>query len=298
MITEKIEIFLEVADSLCFSEVAKKRYTTQPTISRQISALEEEWGVQLFVRNNKGLRLTPEGSIMLQCCQKMYRQCEAGLRMAQDVKLGKNGTLRIGFLEILDIERIFMPYLREFNELHPEVDISVSCESFAHLRQRLQRDQLDIIYTFDFEIQNISDEIVFNPLGELVPMFVISKYHHLFEKENLTVYDCRDEYFYLPEEKDSPGRMADMQRILRAHNISNGKIRRTPNLDSAMMYMRMGNGVSIVDSGTKDIWTSEYRFIPLEKQKDNFELVSVWKKDNLNPFVPMFTIHQTVNLDV
>ncbi len=87
-----------------------------------------------------------------------------------------------------------------------------------------------------------------------------------------------------------------MQRILRAHNISNGKIRRTPNLDSALMYMRMGKGVSIVDSGTKDIWTSEYRRIPLEMQYDNFDLVAVWKKDILNPFVPLFTNHQTVNL--
>ncbi len=182
MITEKIEIFLEVADSLCFSEVAKKRFTTQPTISRQISAMEEEWGVQLFIRTNKGLRLTPEGSIMLRCCRKMYQQCEASLRLAQDVKLGKNGSLQIGFLEILDVERIFMPYLREFNESYPEAEISVFCESFAGLRQDLQRDKLDIIYTFDFDVQNMSDDIVTNQLGEVVPKVDITKYHPLFEK--------------------------------------------------------------------------------------------------------------------
>ena len=45
MLTEQIEVFLETADALCFSTVAKKRFTTQPTISRQISALEEEWGL-------------------------------------------------------------------------------------------------------------------------------------------------------------------------------------------------------------------------------------------------------------
>ncbi len=296
MLTEKIEIFLDVAESLNFSEVANKRYTTQPTISRQISALEEEWGIPLFVRSNRGLRLTPEGSVMLKCCRNIYQECETSLEMARDLKFGENHKLKLGFLEILDTERIFMPYLREFSELYPELDITVFCDSFAGLRDGLMKNRADIIFTFDFEIQNLDGNIVFNELGDLIPLFVISKYHTLFEKEKLSVTDFKDEYFYLPAESDSPGRTADLQRILRAHGISNGKIHKVPNLDSALMQMRMGKGVAIVDSGTKGIWNDNYRTIPLEKQKDAFELVAIWKKDNLNPFVSLFTNHLTVNL--
>ena len=73
MISEKIDLFLDAGQELNFSAVAKKNYTTQPTVSRQISDLEAEWGMQLFVRSNKGLRLTPEGAVMLDCCRKMNR---------------------------------------------------------------------------------------------------------------------------------------------------------------------------------------------------------------------------------
>ncbi len=298
MLTEKIEIFLEVAESLCFSEVAKKRYTTQPTISRQIGALEEEWGIPLFVRSNKGLRLTPEGSVMLRCCRKMYQQCESALRTARELKFEKNGRLRLGFLEVLDVERIFMPYLREFSAAYPEVEFSVFCESFSGLRRGLIRDQFDIIYTFDFDMQSMSEEIVINRIGELPPLFVISKYHPLFTKEHITIADCKDEYFYLPEEKDSPGRTADLQRILRANGIGSGKIRLVPNLDSALMQMRMGKGIAMADNGTKGIWNQDYRIMKPEKQNDSIGLVSGWKKDNLNPFLPLFVNHQTVELQV
>ena len=71
MISEKIDIFLDSGRELNFSAVARNNYTTQPTVSRLIADLETEWGMKLFIRSNKGLRLTPEGAVMLDCCKKM-----------------------------------------------------------------------------------------------------------------------------------------------------------------------------------------------------------------------------------
>ena len=53
MISEKIDLFLDAGQELNFSAVAKKNYTTQPTVSRQISDLEAEWGMQLFIVQTK-----------------------------------------------------------------------------------------------------------------------------------------------------------------------------------------------------------------------------------------------------
>ncbi len=289
MLTEKIEMFLDVAEALNFSDVAKKRYTTQPTISRQITALEEEWGISLFVRSNKGLRLTPEGSVMLQCCRSMYHQCEAALDTARNLKFEKNRKLRLGFLEILDVERIFLPSMQEFTARYPEMDVSVFCESFGGLRKGLESGRLDVVHTFDFDLRNFSDEVLFDEIGVLDPLFVISKYHPLFGTEDLTLDDLKDEYFYLPEESDSPGRTADLQRILRANGIGKSRIYKMPNLDSVLMQMRMGKGAALVDSGTKGIWNDQYRIIVPNRAKESFRLVAVWEKNNLNSSVALYT---------
>ena len=93
MISEKIDLFLDAGQELNFSAVAKKNYTTQPTVSRQIGDLETEWGMQLFVRSNKGLRLTPEGAVMLDCCRKMNRLMEDALKKAGSIQDRKSTRL-------------------------------------------------------------------------------------------------------------------------------------------------------------------------------------------------------------
>lgn len=57
-------MFKELTKNLSFSKTAETFYTTQPTVSRQIRMLEEEWGVRLFDRNKRQVKLTKAGMIM------------------------------------------------------------------------------------------------------------------------------------------------------------------------------------------------------------------------------------------
>lgn len=288
MLSEKIEIFIDAANSLRFSAVAKKRYTTQPTISRQISALEEEWGVELFVRSNKGLRLTPEGAIMLNCCKKMQASCEQSLALAREIRIGKQDKLRLGFLYTLDVERLFMPFMESFSQIYRELDISLTHASFGDLRRGLEKNEFDIIYTLDFEKKNFRSEIVSEQLKTLKPCIVLSKQHPLYEKENLKIEDLVNEYFYLPENNDSPGREDDLRMILKSNGIGNGKIRFVANLESVLFQVKMGKGAALLDDITKEVANDCYRSVELKTHEGALELVSIWKKDNLNPFLTLF----------
>ncbi|MBO4835604.1 MAG: LysR family transcriptional regulator [Lachnospiraceae bacterium] len=60
----QIKMFMELTRSLSFSKTAETFYTTQPTISRQIRMLEEEWGIRLFDRNKRQVKLTKAGKVM------------------------------------------------------------------------------------------------------------------------------------------------------------------------------------------------------------------------------------------
>ena len=289
MISEKIDLFLDAGQELNFSAVAKKNYTTQPTVSRQISDLEAEWGMQLFIRSNKGLRLTPEGAVMLDCCRKMNRLMDDALKKAVSIQSSKEDWIRLGFLSEINVDHLFMPGLADLSQKHPELNISFYYGSFGDLRKGIEKDKLDIIFTYDFEIPNFKVDIVADHIRTVVPCFAISAEHPMYGKKDLTISDLKEELFFLPEEADSPGREKDMQFVLRASNISNANIRSVPNVETALLQARLGRGVAFVNSDAPGIDKETLRVLPLNAKEHygQLSLVAIWKKDNLNPFIAM-----------
>ena len=67
----QIQCFLEVTRCLSFTKAAKHLYVSQSNISRQISALENEWDLTLFQRNTKEVKLTRQGQILSETLKEM-----------------------------------------------------------------------------------------------------------------------------------------------------------------------------------------------------------------------------------
>ncbi len=76
---EQLQYFVEVAQCNNVSLVAKKHYTSQPTISQSIKALEKELGVTLFIRKNKGVELTQAGKDLLPMAETMLERASSML---------------------------------------------------------------------------------------------------------------------------------------------------------------------------------------------------------------------------
>ena len=113
-------IFYTVANTGNISKAAKELFVTQPSISNAIKALEEEFGVNLFFRNNNKLTLTPEGELF-------YKSAEGLLAHADSVEMEfhelrkKITPIRIGIPPMLGT--IYLPELYlSLKENFPEVD--------------------------------------------------------------------------------------------------------------------------------------------------------------------------------
>ena len=290
MISDKIDIFLDAGRELNFSAVARKNYTTQPTVSRLVADLESEWGMQLFIRSNKGLRLTPEGAIMLDCCKKMERLMTEALKRSGKIGNGKVEHLKLGFLSETDVEQQFGETIRLLSDEYPKLDLIFVYGSFGGLRKSLQKEALDIVFTYDFEIPNYGNDVVIDHVVQLKPCLVISPDHPLYEKKHLDIRALSEEIFYLPEETDSPGREQDMLYILRNNHLENVNIRFTPNVESALLQARLGRGIALVNYGVPQIRQYQLRTLPLDGADTycRLNLVAIWKKDNLNPFIARF----------
>ena len=91
----KIESFLRAADTLNFSETAKQLHKSQPTISNQIKMLEEEMGVELFIRTNTGLKLTEAGRLLIPWAHRLVHDSNNMQSMMSSIQMDIVGELRI-----------------------------------------------------------------------------------------------------------------------------------------------------------------------------------------------------------
>src|ERR1700744_4471104 len=120
----QIRSFLSVAETLHFGRTAELIHLSQPALSLQIRALEEEVGARLFDRNRRKTTLTAAGVAFRGYAAAALSQLEQAISRARLAANGKLGLLRIGFISTPGRE-IVPGMVRQYTELNPEADFSL-----------------------------------------------------------------------------------------------------------------------------------------------------------------------------
>lgn len=94
----QLKFFVSVAHTLNFSKTADAFYTTQPSVSHHIRALEERLGVTLLQRNSHGVKLTTEGQEYLPYAEQILNLSYIGEQRVQNIAHGRIGRVRIAAL--------------------------------------------------------------------------------------------------------------------------------------------------------------------------------------------------------
>jgi DNA-binding transcriptional LysR family regulator len=139
----QIRSFLSVAETLHFGRSAELIHLSQPALSLQIRALEEEVGARLFERNRRKTTLTAAGLAFRDDAAAALSQLEHAIRRAKLAANGKLGLLRIGFISTAGSE-IVPDIVRQYRELNPAVDFSLRNILTAEQVQMLEAGSLDI----------------------------------------------------------------------------------------------------------------------------------------------------------
>ncbi|WP_323365918.1 LysR family transcriptional regulator [Leptothoe sp. PORK10 BA2] len=119
-----IQSFVRVVETGSFSAVAREHNTTQPTISKQIAALESYLDVQLLNRSTRKLQLTQEGERFFEHCQGVLdAAAEAEASVGQRQKA--IGTLRVS-CPVAFGQFMVMPYVKRFFDHYPDIKLDLT----------------------------------------------------------------------------------------------------------------------------------------------------------------------------
>ena len=132
----QLKAFLETAETGSLSAAARKLGLTQPTLSRQVAAIEQRMGVTLFERVGKAMAPTPTGLDLLEHARAMGAAAEALGLAATGRSQAVGGVVSVSATDIL-AAHLLPPLVRQLREKEPGIAIDViSCDALSDLLRR------------------------------------------------------------------------------------------------------------------------------------------------------------------
>jgi DNA-binding transcriptional LysR family regulator len=116
----RLTVFRKVAEQLSFRKAAEELYLTQPAVSLQIKALEEELGVILLDRSGSRVGLTPAGAMLLEHAEKSARLLDEARHALAGFSGTQSGELNLGASTTI-AQYVLPRLLSEFCREHPRV---------------------------------------------------------------------------------------------------------------------------------------------------------------------------------
>jgi LysR family transcriptional regulator, low CO2-responsive transcriptional regulator len=139
---DQLETFLEVARHNSFSRAAEKRFRTQPAISSQIRAVEQEVGAKLFDRSGGKVALTAAGKVFQRYAEQTLESRKSMLVSVAEIERVPRGEIVVGANEGTCLH-ILPEVFAEFRKLYPEVGVQISRLERAKILESIVDNSVD-----------------------------------------------------------------------------------------------------------------------------------------------------------
>lgn len=282
----RIQYFVEVARSENFSEAARKLYTSQPNLSRQIALMEQELGFELFHRVGRSIYLTQAGQYLYEQFQDIPERTALAIAHAGALARGDVGSLRVGILEGQEINGFFSEQLRRISSDRPDLTLEMERNSFSNLRSGLLQCRYDLILTLSFELEDLEamESIAHEVLLQQSGAIAISRKNPLACKENLSLADLKHEPFVAISYQESPAGYRKLLQQCAKAGFEPQVARQANTLESLLLCVEAGMGVALLDCNTRLERNETVRMVPIPGS-DESNVVAVWQADNQNPAI-------------
>ena len=284
----QIEYFLTVARHLNFTTAATQLNISQSTLSRQITAMEKELNLLLFVRDNRNVALTGCGKYLYSEYAQIYSHYLQITENAKQIFQGFSGNIKIGVLEEITLEGALQDILHTYHHEYPGQVIDMQRGSFKALTNGLTTMELDFIVTFFFDISN-NAAFQYRIIEDAVHGIIVSSKNSLARRKSLQFTDLKDETFIILSREDSPLASSGAINHCMAHGFY-PKLKFAPNLDTAMLWVEAGLGLAFTYAKSVAAYNPSMTFIPFGSEDAIAEskMVLAWNTRNSNPAIPNF----------
>ncbi len=215
-------------------------HITQSALSHQVKGLEEQAGVELFVRRSRPLKLSPAGHRLLRLAERVLPEVEALEEDFRSLIAGRSGRLHIAIECHACFEWLF-PVLERFRHAWPEVDVDIRAGLAFDALPALLREEVDLVVSSDPERLA---EVDFTPLFDYEPVFVAAAGHPLAARPWIGAEDFRDQTLITyPVERS---RLDVFTELLTPARVEPRAIRQVELTAVILLLVASGRGVAVL----------------------------------------------------
>ena len=271
-----IESFCALANRLNFTKAAEDLFVTQPTLSRNIAALENELGVQMFHRSKHSVALTDMGKLFLPYAQNVKKAHEDVDQFVRALSISGTSAIlkeiRLG-ISTLQFTKILPEFISYMNAQFPSIRFKLVDGTKKELLEQLKDKKVDIIFT-DGQTAASEKGIETLWLNKSYIKLVLSR-NHVLAKNGTSISIGRFSELGLPL------LAKDLTLIQWAkENCPEVEMQQIQSDTHRMCLIEAGLGFSLCQEGAKDIFSPDVVFLDIEGNMPiSMDAVIAWNED-------------------
>lgn len=237
----QLRAFCQTVREGSISRAAEKLDRTQPTVSLQIQALEQELGEVLLERRGPRIQPTPAGRALYELALPLVQ----GFDTLPQALADRFGRLDGGEINIAAGESTLLhllpAYVREFAARYPGIHIRLHNVTGRGGLMLLRSDEADFAVG---SMLDVPDDMIYKPLFSYEPMLITAMDHPLVELPRITLADLAPYGLILPPQNLSTWRR--VQQVFREHKLEYNVRLEVGGWEVIKRYVEEGLGISIV----------------------------------------------------
>ncbi|QXZ12850.1 LysR family transcriptional regulator [Pseudomonas sp. AO-1] len=266
-----LETFVWVARLKSFRLTADKLFTTQASISSRIAVLEGELGVKLFLRDSRGVSLTPEGLKVLDYAEQMLDTMSA-LKQSIETRSSKVGRVRIGVMDTV-IHTWLSPLVAQMTERYPRVEIELVADTSLNLCDQLQKGFLDIVLQTDLVRHESvrSLELASHPLGWIVAS------NSIYNREYADLGELAQERIITYSKNSRPHQ--DLLALMQANGVLAPRLNCVNSVSAITRLLGDGFGIGVLPPVlvAEELARGELTLLDIDQRPPNLQVVVSWR---------------------
>lgn len=244
MTIHQLRCFIAVAEELNFSAAAARLFTTQPSITYQISSLEKETGLHLFERTTRHTKLTPAGNAFYHDVKHIPDYYDESVEKAKIIQTTGHSRLVVGLRKLFDYDSMAQTVML-FQKQYPNVVVDIIPQDNFRPLDELRSGKMDVGFFYNIEHSNAPD-IVFYPIFTMPYHVWMHPDNPLAQKKELHLADLKGQPVVTSDSYESylyACRGPSVKELLDAGADVSCSV---PSMEGALVRIQMNAGVAII----------------------------------------------------
>ena len=277
-----LKYFVAVAEEGSLTVAAQKRlHTAQPSLSRQIHDLEQELGVQLFIRGPRGIELTPSGRVFLDHARVALLQVEAAAEAARRAAQPARSSFAIGFLTGYEMD--WLPAVMGI--LRPRLastEVTIHSQDSPDLAAGLIRGKIDLAF---LRPEKPAPGLKFILLRKDPLLALMPRDHALTAKRSVRPEDIAGASYIGVSPLRAPTLHATLNDYFRRIGLAIKPDHQAENIAMAISLVASTGGIALLPLYAQNLLPETVVSRPIQSAAPMIDLVIGYNESNTSPLV-------------